>query len=1175
MTRSNKRCRRDASSATSTEPHKGSFTFTPMLQSSFLFKKSCLTIIFLSASNLPSAHAYSADDGPTTVEAFFGYFLIVIGVLSLLGWGYIFYLRHKYSQRIKEEEEQIQRAKKCCQINCSGASPIALHTPPRSRSSSREKAYDIESAQVQPREQYIRNQHPQHLQPRGRNRQHVEHQQRGTSRMSSSTYEPSMEESDEEDSFARDLQIAARADQHFWAEREGGQRAHALRQKKVPSLKPSKKDVEHIDASFGVFDSFFGGWKKDNVDLEKDFEVRSPPLSYLPEELQPPAQAHSNDRNKFNRGTPSQDRQHQLHIPMNSSDPSDVILSESSEESSSYAGRNSSVEEGEHEEDGFELVGYLKGKGDGMNEYLLNPIPAGDDASFGNSSGMEMSLGANTATTNQTESTLGRGSEGRGFYVIDNQNDVTHEYIPKEEYDAAVMAAAHVIKNSPRNSPRNSPLRSRSEAELHNTWLNQDGELATVPSAPSDERSSRHPPLMASTQDSSENYSVSIEESTSIDPGTVHTSLDSSTAESDPKLSRDIYNELRDVSAFIRNYEKKQSRKGSVDQWNSDGSMLDSSYDTSTFHSIGSQPSVTMTSTSEAESTSKDHKKKKFRKLSFGRNKKGPALQDEVSEVSVKVKRKKKSKKKNILPPRHPSQSHEQMDGELDQEDYDYDDDVIVMPNPYRPNEPRKQQLPVAVNNSYPGIGLSPSAESAASDAKFLHNEIASFFTQKDASMSVMSESIEVLHRPNDEKAKKKTSQKSPHAETENSEGAHDTTFESEFSGGLNPTVGQYNRLGAMPFNPKESYPVAAPFDRNMPSPPSTVRVRSPNRQKKFKSPTLASNRKDTPVYGQSVYSPPSQFTAKKEGEQAPLAHSARSILQTGAKSIASIIDRTRQSPKHDNGRLESSHNGEKIGIAQQRVQGENLKNTVAGLENKLQNGARSLMSMFEAKGSDETVASGPSTSVNSGTKNSKSSYDRKMNDRISNRLDQIRRNVKERASPKNSPKSSPKNHAEHTRGKTSLRNHELVNFFDADKERPRASKKVQVATFMSPEEIVSPSATSQIRERKPGRLLKAHVDVSQQSGDDTTESPSRANNSRTTRERVPLTVEAFSKRHDSSANSTTGSVSSNARNLISMFESKQSNVSGIFPPGEHWQYTGRLKSQRHVPSPRYNKPVN
>ena len=38
--------------------------------------------------------------------------------------------------------------------------------------------------------------------------------------------------------------------------------------------------------------------------------------------------------------------------------------------------------------------------------------------------------------------------------MIDGDNNLTDEYIPKDEYNAAVRAAASVLKNLPRNSPQ-------------------------------------------------------------------------------------------------------------------------------------------------------------------------------------------------------------------------------------------------------------------------------------------------------------------------------------------------------------------------------------------------------------------------------------------------------------------------------------------------------------------------------------------------------------------------------------------------------------------------------------------------------------------------------------------------------------------------------------------------
>ena len=51
---------------------------------------------------------------------------------------------------------------------------------------------------------------------------------------------------EDDDSFARELQVAARADQHTWAQFEGSQKQVLAKKKIVPNLKPSRKDVEHI-----------------------------------------------------------------------------------------------------------------------------------------------------------------------------------------------------------------------------------------------------------------------------------------------------------------------------------------------------------------------------------------------------------------------------------------------------------------------------------------------------------------------------------------------------------------------------------------------------------------------------------------------------------------------------------------------------------------------------------------------------------------------------------------------------------------------------------------------------------------------------------------------------------------------------------------------------------------
>ena len=113
------------------------------------------------------------------------------------------------------------------------------------------------------------------------------------------------------------------------------------------------------------------------------------------------------------------------------------------------------------------------------SEYLLHPIAADhddddDSDSFGVSSGVEMSLGdhhsqnpshndqfrsnpdhnlshANPHHLNDMGICIADNGEMnvdpslRGFFVINQDNDLMHEYIPKEEYDAAVKAASTAL----------------------------------------------------------------------------------------------------------------------------------------------------------------------------------------------------------------------------------------------------------------------------------------------------------------------------------------------------------------------------------------------------------------------------------------------------------------------------------------------------------------------------------------------------------------------------------------------------------------------------------------------------------------------------------------------------------------------------------------------------------
>eukprot|EP00557_Chaetoceros_sp_GSL56_P007006 CAMPEP_0176502876 /NCGR_PEP_ID=MMETSP0200_2-20121128/15018_1 /TAXON_ID=947934 /ORGANISM="Chaetoceros sp., Strain GSL56" /LENGTH=1300 /DNA_ID=CAMNT_0017902039 /DNA_START=41 /DNA_END=3943 /DNA_ORIENTATION=+ len=1186
----------------------------------------------------------AASDSRSPVRIFFGYFLVAIGGISLVGWAYIFYLRISYSRKLKEEEEQqleeghgfvASSNNKCCKGNGMGVVPVEeAESPSRSQRSEGVVKYGPYYDHVESR--------PMHHDPRQQNqnpRQSPKHNMKIHKKEEMIRFEDKSSNGKirdrDDDSFARELQIATRVDRHIWVEHESRKKAVDQKQRQQqqqqqqqqtkvpPSLHPSESSTPYFSGIQG-FD--FWGWKQGwggetgNTASQNGYDPQSPKVSYLPTRLQSrpredlqtrPGSINNqnfdnNHRSNYRSVRGDEFRDYPHHLEMNDSDPSDVILSDSSSanyssaaSNSSYAGKQSSVEEGEHdgEEDGFELIGYLKGRNDGMNEYLLNPIPASDDTSFGNGSGMEMSLGAATTNTNQTGSSHGRGSERRGFYVLKEDYDLIHEYIPKEEYDAAVMAVTEVLKNSPRNSPRNSPQRARQDT----MQMSRGGCLTkSYQSAPSDERNSSL---------RSESNSVSDYESTSINPYNTQTSLDSSTTESESKLSKDIFNELRNVSAFIRKYEKKKSFKRThhrTQNYDNGYDTIDSSNDTNTFTSSNSQPSMTVTSVSETDSAFQGDKKQRVRMPTFGKKKKKDrVVENEVEDFEVNVKSKKKRSKKNkskmrVFPPRYPG--HKKI-GDSDREEYDDgdddDDDVIIVANSlvHGSKLPRRQ-LPVAGNGQYPDIGMNPSGDSSASDANFLRNEIESFFSQKDTSMSVMSESIEVLHVPNS--ANSNSAPKN--TPTGRSPLAQKTPIQLPISS-ERPSAGDSGRLGAAPFDPSDSPKLLLnQFEKKAAEtpPPSTVRVKE-----KVKSLTpLASSKKDTlPVYGNTVHSPHS--SSKYETSippPIPLAQSAKTMFQSGARSIASMIDRTRQTSKEENGpsqhqrqdiqsgvatSVNKTPNEQRTGTSTTRQQSKNA--SFAGLETRLQYGARSLLYMFEAKEEkDDSVPPKPSSSPQKSAEENNTGTGT-----LSNRLEQIRRSVKYRAvssnnktNNTNTSSSSPKSLSHNVnRGKNEQTPKDSQVVYD--EEQPTVSRKVQVATFVSPlehEQVISPASTHGIRNAHqrtpPGKLYRPDLmSISQQSGDDTTESPVRTNrdfthmNMTSSSSSPPNMISAHSRfspgNHHRDANnnsgSTVGSTTSNTKNLISIFESRRASTNGIFPPGEHWQYTGKLKPQRNT----------
>ncbi|GFH43858.1 predicted protein [Chaetoceros tenuissimus] len=1158
---------------------------------------------FAQETDTPPTTSINESPSIQTVKQIIAYALITIAILSLFGWGYVFYLRCKYHQQQDNNDD------KCCVDLEKG---VKLNTPPRARARVKHSL-----------NQNTRNAHHRHEHTRNGNsidgrfdfspqETKIEpHPPLEQSYMSNSTYQPDEEES--QDSFARELSNAARQDIL--------KNKQTILKKKVNRIHTSKRDNEPIHDS-SVFDVL--GWKQHgtttakkeantwgfNFDSAVNFfsptsqtssmDMPSPPVSYLP--------------SSYTQKQTSFAQKQSLEI----SDPGDVLLSDSSESSLWQSST-----------DGSDVFEYKK-TNDRMGQYLLE-----DDESELEIVQDGISVDPSTVSI-QTESTLGigKGAQKRGFYTISNENDAMEEYIPKEEYDAAVMAAQHVLKHSPRNSPNRMQ------------HLQQIPSIEPLPSAPSDERQSRR---NLNIEQQSDVLATSYEEdsvSFSYDPS-FQTSLDTS---SSGHLSKDIYKELKEVSKFIQKYEKKHSKSDKSEL--SVGDFNDSStFDVSAVQSMSmSQPSLTMTSASASESETPSKKKKKFAKLPFGKKKKSKEVEMEVSEMEVKVKSKKKKRKKKFgkLPPR-PHSSHVKMQDEDEDEGEDQleiedhanendDDDVIVMSNPYRPNSVnQRRQLPVADSGKYPAIGLSPSGESAASDAKFLHGEIDAFFTSKDTSMSIMSESIEVMHNPPGQSRVEKqsrfasrmmtpnkppvqrplqdpatTSQSSRFAkrmtpskpamkqkpiqdsieeyddsfDQDEDEIPHNSTFNSE--GDPNP-INESNRLGAAPFNANEyrARSNRLQVETELPA-PKAVQVKTQRKEKsRIASPILSSPKDTRPVYGTNTRtSSPINVPFNNSPSASPIAQSARSMIQNGAKSFQNMIDRSRNTSDSN---LDSSNDVSDYNV--------NRRNTrVADLENKLQSGARSFLSMFETKASDEAIVGAPSKDSPSRHRKSPS-YDQKMTERIANRLEQIRQNVKgsstrERSSspsvnrmpsaPSSPERNSVKNsNTMHPMGSTrEMNTRQVMQMFDSSEEEPspiRRNNRVQVATFVEPDQVLSPNVIQKPRrERQVGRIYKPEIvmDISQQSqqsGDDTTESPSRLSRTKeyNSPKRSPLDREfmyehTLHRNSERAASVTGGSVaSSSAQNLISMFESKQYSKNAIFPQSENWQHNGTFRKDK------------
>lgn len=623
-----------------------------------------------------------------------------------------------------------------------------------------------------------------------------------------------------------------------------------------------------------------------------------------------------------------------------------------------------------------------------------------------------------------------------------------------------------------------------------------------------------------------------------------------------------IYKELSNVSAFLKTYEKKQSMKkkkkkngrkfkvllsGRIPEM---AELEDLSVDTSTFDGSNQVPISlpSLSSKSIGDTTSGDASSKRLRFSSFGRQKKGYISEKELQSIEVKVKPKgKKSRlKRSELPPKS---------------------SAITSPRPHNLDY-----------SSYPAVGLSPSADSAASERRFLTNEIESFFSQKDTGFF---EGHEV----------------SPKHFADRMNERHSKSIDLDLSNvnqddERNSYVSTNIRLGAAPFNPREinsgtsaksfidqltvsskgreSYTTTAvqqPVVRNNSdrSPQSQYSLRNKSSLSRDESsPTLITNRsplsprqvghierstiplfqesksaerdffeelpapsfvRESALRAKKASSPSSNMSAKPQVEMgfpkrksaisspppplratadslnpSPLTQSAKKIIETGAKSIASIVERTRnqtQSPKkasisgpsvrsvlNTNTSTHAKINSSSKDTTPVFASTGTVKNTAAQFESKLQSGARSIMSIF---GNDTVDAK----SLDGG---GSQSSDNKITDRISSRLNQIRQNVKGQKYVK--PEEELKNEISHQDRFDAARNQQSPSSWknqgNLKKEYPNPTQSSstngnqdthsrtvvpsKVSTLRSPfapsDDLISPNKTS----RNPGKLLVPEV---------------------------------------------------------------------------------------------------
>jgi hypothetical protein len=1233
----------------------------------------------------------SSNDKYRTLKTSIAAFLITIGGLGILGWIYIAALRMKYNKQLKHEEKMNKRM----EVNASNVNPYLDDEEQNNGCGNcfSSQAPHDESIAPFPIPMYPKD-NDGHVSSYSPNRNIHETSFDGqfgitsqSPRHITSSVSTHFIPEDDVDSFARALRNAAIQDDLHWNE---------IQTKKQRMLDQQQQETHPV---------FRQQQPQDPTQQPSLKYDTSPRMKYMPQAFQ--------TWNDNEYGDPGD-------VWLTSHSASTTGHSESETTSmSSYAGKNSSVEDGEHNEDVFKVM-----KNDRFNDmssqHLLNPLRRGEDESSNNddeSFCQTMSIASGTSTSlgipSVSASAIDRDPVTHGFFVINRENDLMDQYIPQDEYEAAVQAAVITLKNSPNSSTKDRMGDSRFDDEplLRSS---DDGtpqhlqpyKLTKSPHfVPSDEdNESPHRRVRSPSNKTTNSILNESIESSTTGGGTGFSTTES--YESDPRKNKAIFHELKNVSVFLKNYEKKKSlkkkknlgkfklmdqgRAGTIPE--SDEQFDGLSVDTSTYDGSNLAPmSLASLATTKSEGEiSGSTSSKRMGLYAFGRKKKGYISEKEVKSIEVKIKPKKKksrSSKRSALPPRHGNST------------------------------PRSEAL--SPTNTFPAIGASPSGESAASERRFLTTEIESFFAQQGKGVY---ESIEVSPKSNI-----KTSPVVSRDEDINQ--SRSGSFDADITDLMNDenraSLAVNTRLGAAPFNPKESSPnMSGHFVEKFSSPrwkkmdtegmtkslwhedsmeqkqssPSIAHISSPNNirnsspsyirnslltesssslkkdvssspgqspKKLTSSPkniintnvaaSPNSNRNPSPMHQSST--PSSKFSfedktledlpapasireralrAKKDRElmgfpkrknmnpsppppppppclppqHSPLAQSAKKILETGAKSFASIVERTRnQSPKNvvvgstfpsSPSRLAPSHKD----TTPIYVQEESFQdNSTSKFESKIQSSARSLMAMFENKSVDG----------NKSTDGTSLSSENKISERISNRLNQIRQSVKERTtgSGMNSvpavvveQKVERKQLAQdnawitHDESKTNVPFHDTVLSTTMKNNSTASSSSTsnmlpnKIASIHSALKSSNEELSPKRHPRTPGKLLKQPLSshgiskspfFNQTSGQVSGDSPSKesaierqirgsSNNTSSygfqhnrNHSSFDSKVRQFNKRNDDDKDDTkpeSPTRRGNARNIINMFESKKTH-NGIVPQSEHWQHTGTLRTKQ------------